>query len=161
MDNDTIWIGNDHGGYELKLKYVDYLKKRDINVKNIGSDSTEIVRYPYYAALVAEAVSNGTIKRGILVCSTGIGMSIIANKYGNVRASLCSNVYLATMTRSHNDSNILCVGGKTTGEDIAIAILETWLTTEYLGGRHDISLNLIRDAEKELYSTGVWKFEKE
>ncbi len=161
MDNKPIWIGNDHGGYELKNKLIDFLQNKNIEVKNIGSGSAEIVRYPYYAARVAEAVSNGTIDRGILICSTGIGMSIVANRYKNVRASLCTNTYLASMTRAHNNSNILCIGGKITGEDLATAILETWLNTEYIGGRHDISLNLIKDAEIELYAKGVWNFKEQ
>jgi len=157
MDQETIWIGNDHGGYALKARLIEYLKDKGYHVNNVGCDSTEIVRYPYFAAKVAGAVSRGEAKRGILICSTGIGMSIIANKYPHVRASLCGTTYLAKMTRAHNDSNILCLGGKTIGEFEALDILETWLTTEYMGGRHDISLGLITEAEQTMSGNRNWE----
>jgi ribose 5-phosphate isomerase B len=156
IGNNEIWIGNDHGGYELKLKIMEYLQKKGIAFKNIGCDSEDIVRYPYYAATVAGAVSKGTINRGILICSTGIGMSIIANKYKGVRASLCTNAYMGKMTSAHNNSNILCLGGKITGVDEAIDILESWLTTEFEGGRHNISLGLIEEAEQVLCNPEGW-----
>jgi ribose 5-phosphate isomerase B len=157
MEKQTIWIGNDHGGYALKLRIIEYLKDKGYLVNDVGCDSTEIVRYPYFAAKVAGAVSRGEAARGILICSTGIGMSIIANKYKRVRASLCATTYLAKMTRAHNDSNILCLGGKTTGEFEALDILETWLITDYLGGRHDISLGLIADAEQAMFGDHAWE----
>lgn len=157
MEKEIIWIGNDHGGYALKLRIIEYLKDKGYHVNDVGCDSTEIVRYPYFAAKVAGAVSRGEAARGILICSTGIGMSIIANKYRRVRASLCATTYLAKMTRAHNDSNILCLGGKTTGEFEALDILETWLTTEYLGGRHDISVGLIADAEQAMFGDDAWE----
>jgi len=152
---DEIWIGNDHGGYELKLVLLNYLEEKGISYKDIGCHSTEIVRYPHYAIQIASAVSNGEIARGILICSTGIGMSIAANKFRSVRASLCTSVCMARLTRAHNDSNILCLGGKITGVYEAVDILETWLTTEYIGGRHEISLELIQEEEKELYHLGT------
>lgn len=152
----TIYIGNDHGGYELKLKLLKRIEELGISYRDMGSDSTEIVRYPYYAAQVACAVSDGLCDRGILICSTGIGMSIIANKFPGVRAALCHTTYEARMTRQHNDSNILCMGGKTIGEYEALDILHTWLTESYIGGRHDISLNLIREAEHENFSDSMW-----
>ncbi len=151
---DTLWIGNDHGGYELKLEIIDHLKKRGIPVHDVGCDSTEIVRYPYFAAKVAGAISRGEISRGILVCSTGIGVSIIANKYRGVRASHVTSTYQAKMTRAHNDSNILCLGGKITGLFEALDMVDAWLDTEYEGGRHDISLGLIEEAEKENMAEG-------
>jgi ribose 5-phosphate isomerase B len=151
-----IWIGNDHGGYELKFAVVEHLRSRGIEVCNVGSDSAEIVRYPYYAALVAEAILRGEARRGILICSTGIGMSIIANKYAGIRASLCTSTYMARMTRAHNDSNVLCLGGKITGVLEALDIVDAWLTTPYEGGRHDISLALIREAEQRLCTSALW-----
>ena len=153
---DKIWIGNDHGGYDLKQEIIKYIGEKRIEVQDVGSDSYEIVRYPHFAAKVANAVSKGIAKRGILICSTGIGMSIIANKYKNVRASLCTSTYMGKMTRAHNDSNILCLGGKITGVFEALDILEAWLTTEYEGGRHDISLGLIKDAENEICNPKGW-----
>ncbi|HBM81574.1 MAG: ribose 5-phosphate isomerase B [Clostridiales bacterium] len=156
MDKDVIWIGNDHGGYELKLQIMEYLKQNNYKVHNVGCDSTKIVRYPYYGAKVAGAVSRGEAARGILICSTGIGMSIIANKFKGVRASLCTSTYMGKMTRAHNNSNILCLGGKITGVFEALDILQAWLNTEYQGGRHDISLGLIEEAERTLCNEGGW-----
>lgn len=156
MSDERIWIGNDHGGYELKLQIIDYLHRQQLEIYNVGSDSTEIVRYPHYAAKVAGAISRKEAKRGILICSTGIGMSIIANKFKGVRASLCTSTYMAKMTREHNDSNLFCLGGKITGVFEALDILEAWLTTDYMGGRHDISLGLIADAEQVLCTDTVW-----
>ncbi|MBZ0303648.1 MAG: ribose 5-phosphate isomerase B [Anaerolineae bacterium] len=156
MSKDTIWIGNDHGGYELKQKIVVFLEGKGFTVCDVGSDSTEIVRYPHFAVRVARAISQGEARRGILICSTGIGMSIIANRFRGVRASLCTSTYMGRITRAHNDSNILCLGGKITGEFEALDILEAWLTTPYEGGRHDISLGLIQDAEVALSKDRAW-----
>lgn len=157
MDKYDIWIGNDHGGYELKLHILKYLDEHDISYYDVGSDTTEIVRYPNYAAKVAGAVSKGIANRGILICSTGIGMSIIANKFKGVRASLCTSSYMGKMTRAHNNSNVLCLGGKITSTSEALDILEEWLTTDYEGGRHDISLGLIEKAENILCNNDIWE----
>jgi ribose 5-phosphate isomerase B len=138
------------------LHVMKYLAAKRIRVDNLGSDSAEIVRYPYYAAKVAEAVVRGDATRGILICSTGIGMSIIANKYKGIRASLCTSTYMGKMTRAHNDSNILCLGGKITEVIEALDILDAWLTTPYEGGRHDISLGLIAEAEGVLCKPALW-----
>lgn len=159
MVQEPIWIGNDHGGYELKLQIIHYLKEKGIPYNDVGTDSMEITRYPYYAAKVAGAVSTGKAARGILICSTGIGMSIIANRFRGVRASLCTSTYMGKMTRAHNNSNILCLGGKITGVFEALDILEAWLTTEYEGGRHDISLGLIDEAEDILCTSNQWECE--
>jgi ribose 5-phosphate isomerase B len=156
MQDQTLWIGNDHGGYELKCQILDYLAKRNLPVHNVGSDSTEIVRYPYFAEKVAAAVSRAEASRGILICSTGIGMSIMANKFRGVRASLCTSTYMGKMTRAHNDSNILCLGGRITGVLEALDILDAWHSTPYEGGRHDISLNLIAQAEEALCTEATW-----
>jgi ribose 5-phosphate isomerase B len=173
VSGETIWIGNDHGGYELKLQIVEHLASKGIAVHDVGCDSTDVVRYPYYAAEVAGAVSRGQAARlqpacqlagraggqarGILICSTGIGMSIIANKFRGVRAALCTSTYMGKMTRAHNNSNVLCLGGKTTGVLEALDILDTWLATEYDGGRHDISLGLIAEAEEAMIAPDPWK----
>jgi len=152
-----IWIGNDHGGYELKCRLVAHLDRLGIATHDVGCDSTEVVRYPYYGALVAAAVSEGRAERGILICSTGIGMSIVANKFPGVRASLCTSTYMGRMTRAHNDSNILCLGGRITGDLEATDILNTWLTTAYEGGRHAISLDLIRQEETTMVTGPLWQ----
>jgi ribose 5-phosphate isomerase B len=151
-----IAIGSDHGGYELKVCIAEHLRQRGIEVVDVGSDSTEIVRYPYFAARVANMVAAGRVPRGILICSTGIGMSIMANKHRGIRAALCTSTYMARMTREHNDSNILCLGGKITGELEAIDMVDTWLDAEYQGGRHDISLGIIAEAEETLCTGNEW-----
>ena len=156
MDQETIWIGSDHGGYALKASIIAHLTPAGMDVHDVGTHSEETVRYPYYAAEVAGAVSAGRARRGILICSTGIGMSIIANKFRGVRAGLCTSTYMAKMTRRHNDSNVLCLGGKITGELEALDMVETWLNTEYDGGRHDISLGLIAEAEQAMIRPQPW-----
>ena len=146
----SIIIGNDHGGYSVKLDIVKHLREQGIAVTDIGCDSAKIVRYPRYARAVAGAVARGEAERGILICSTGIGMSVAANKVKGIRAALCTSTYMAKMTRRHNDSNVLCLGGKITGIFELLDIVDAWLVYEYEGGRHDISLGLIRELEEEL-----------
>ena len=154
--NDELWIANDHGGYQLKISILKFLEDRNIPFKDLGTDSEEIVRYPYYAAAVAQAVSQKIIKRGLLICSTGIGMCMVANKFSGVRAALCTDTYMAKMTRRHNDSNILCLGGKITGEFEAIDMLDMWLYTKFEGGRNQISLGLIDELEKAICNPEGW-----
>ncbi|MFO7899160.1 MAG: ribose 5-phosphate isomerase B [Planctomycetota bacterium] len=144
-----VIIGNDHGGYETKGQLVERLEGEGAEVIDVGCHSEEIVRYPYYARKVAGAVARGEADRGVLICSTGIGMSIAANKVRGVRAALCTDTYMAKMTRRHNDSNVLCLGGKITGIFEVIDIVDTWLAEDYEGGRHDISLGIIADQEAE------------
>lgn len=146
--NRHIIVGNDHGGYEAKLQLVRHMRARGLDVVDVGCDSTKIVRYPHYARKVAGAVARGEFPRGILLCSTGIGMCIAANKIKGVRASLCTDSYMARMTRQHNDSNVLCLGGKITGIAALIDILDAWLDARYIGGRHKISLGIIRRQEE-------------
>ena len=155
-----VYIGNDHGGFSLKGILVKRMEELGIQCVDVGCSSTDIVRYPYYAAQVALAVSEGKANRGILICSTGIGMSIEANRFRRVRASLCTDTYMAKMTRRHNNSNLLCLGGKITGELLAVDILETWLHEEYEGGRHEISLGLIAESEKVLFRESLPVFDK-
>jgi ribose 5-phosphate isomerase B len=157
IPQEAVWIGCDHGGYELKMQILAWLSERSIPFQDAGCHSTEIVRYPYYAAQVVEPIVRGEAKRGILICSTGIGMSIIANKYNGIRASLCTSTYMGRMTRAHNDSNVLCLGGKITGSFEALDILDTWLNTPFEGGRHNISLSLIGEAEQALGGCAVWE----
>ncbi len=145
-----IVIGNDHGGYEAKVEIAKHLDQKGVEVVNVGSDSTEVVRYPHYARKVAGAVGRGEFERGILICSTGIGMSIAANKIRGVRASVCTSHYMGMMTRQHNDSNVLCLGGKITGIYELLDIVDAWVEHDYVGGRHDISLDLIGEMEDEL-----------
>lgn len=156
MKGIKIFIGNDHGGYELKEVIVNYLKGRGYTVEDIGSHSDEVVRYPYYAAKVAHEVKKSPHCRGILICSTGIGMCIIANKFKGIRAALCNSSYQGKMTSAHNDSNVLCLGGKCIGSFEAMDIVGAWLDTPYAGGRHDISLGLIEKAEDINFTGDQW-----
>jgi ribose 5-phosphate isomerase B len=156
MNRKKIIIGNDHGGYDLKIVLVNDLKEKGYEVEDIGSHSRDIVRYPYYASKVASSVARKENLRGILICSTGIGMSITANKYEGVRAALCYSSYQGRMTSAHNKSNILCLGGRCIGDFEAIDIMDHWLNTEYEGGRHDISLGLIEEMESTNFSEEVW-----
>jgi len=157
MKEKKFLIGNDHGGFELKMVLFNYLKGKGIDIEDIGTHSKDIVRYPYYAAKIANEVAASPMVRGILICSTGIGMSIVANKFKGVRAALCYSAYQGKMTSAHNNSNILCLGGACISEMEAIEIVEAWLNAEYEGGRHDISLGLIEDAEMTNFSTVQWK----
>lgn len=157
MNTADIWIANDHGGYDTKRMLIEHLRSQGRTVINAGSDSLEIVRYPLYAARVCDAIRQGEAWRGILICSSGIGMSIIANRYRGVRAALCTSVSMARMTRAHNDSNVLCLGGKITGEFVIREIVDMWLSTTFEGGRHALSLGLIESAEKALAESGTWQ----
>ena len=156
MEDKRIIIGNDHGGYELKLAIAHYLREKGYPVIDAGSHSKEIVRYPYYAAIVANTVLSGQAWRGILICSTGIGMSIIANKFKGIRAALCYSSYQSKMTSAHNNSNILCLGGRCVGDLEAMDIVDNWLNITYEGGRHDISLELINQMEEINFSGNKW-----
>jgi len=156
MDRRVVLIGNDHGGFDLAARVLKHLKARGIPAARVGSFSRKIVRYPYYAARVAGAVSRGEADRGILICATGIGMSIIANKFKGVRASVCTSTYMGKMTRAHNDSNILCMGGQITGTLQALDILDAWIDTNYEGGRHAISLGIVTEAEEVLCNPEGW-----
>ena len=151
-----IWIGNDHGGLQLKRTVLEHLERRGHAAHDVGSHVQDIVRYPLYAQKVAQAVGTGAAVRGILICSTGIGMSIMANKFSGVRASLCTTPHMGRMTRAHNDSNVLCLGGQITPPDVTLQILDAWLETPFEGGRHCISLELIRQGEQELFRQAEW-----
>lgn len=131
-----IAIGSDHGGYALKTHLKAVLCEKGIFVDDKGCVDESSVDYPDYAAAVAHDVSTGVADRGMVICTTGIGVSITANKFPGVRASLCHNVEMAQLTRQHNDSNILCLSQRYTTEQDAVAILDAWLDAEFEGGRH-------------------------
>lgn len=154
ISKSPIIIGCDHGGFRLKGFIIEYLESQGISYTDIGCYSEDIVRYPNYASEVARRILCGEFTRGILICSTGIGMSIAANRFPGIRASAVSDHYTAMMTRQHNDSNILCLGGKVIGEFQAIDILDAWLSNEYIGGRHNISLGIIHDLEENIFARG-------
>jgi ribose 5-phosphate isomerase B len=145
-----IALGCDHGGLELKNAIEAVLKSLDIEVVDMGTMSEESVDYPDFASKVAESVSEGKTDRGIAICGTGIGMSIVANKYHGVRAALCHDSYTARMSRLHNDANILVLGGRVIGTEVAIELLKQWLATQFEGGRHQKRLDKISDIEKKV-----------
>ncbi len=139
-----IAIGCDHGGYELKKKIIKYLDEHGYRYSDYGcSSSTESVDYPDIAFPVAEAVASGKYDRGILICGTGIGVSICANRIRGVRCALCGDPVSAELTRKHNNSNVLAMGGRIIGSEIAKEIVSKWLTTEFEGGRHERRLTKI------------------
>ena len=131
-----VIIGSDHAAYHLKEKIKAYIIENGIDVEDVGTDSKDSVDYPDFGIKVASAVSKGKFERGILLCGTGLGMSMVANRFPHVRAALCSDLFSAIMSRRHNNSNILVIGGRVTGESLAIAMLEAWLETPFEGGRH-------------------------
>ena len=139
--NTPIIIGCDHAAYPLKEKVKAYLAGRGIEVEDVGADSEKSVDYPEFGKKVASMVSNSNFKRGILLCGTGIGMSMVANKFSHVRAALCTEPFSAEMSRRHNDSNVLVMGGRLTGETLALEIVRVWLETPFDGGRHQERLN--------------------
>lgn len=147
---EKIPIGSDHAGFKIKKELVEYLKELGYEPEDVGTNSPESADYPDYARVVAEKVSSGERKRGVLICGTGIGMSITANKFPGVRAALCMNEYMAKVARSHNDSNILALGGRVLDEDQARAILKKWLETKFEGGRHARRLAKITSLEKNV-----------
>ncbi len=144
-------IGCDHGGFELKEEVVKFLKTVPaVEIQDFGVSGKESVDYPDYGRKVSEAVATGSVDRGILICGTGIGMSIVANRYPGVRAALCHDHFTAQMSREHNDANILVMGERVLGKGVALEIVKTWLETPFGGGRHQLRLNKIRDIEASI-----------
>jgi ribose 5-phosphate isomerase B len=132
----SMVIGSDHAAYTLKEKIKDYLVKRSIDVEDAGCHSEDSVDYPDFGIKVASMVSTGKFEKGILMCGTGIGMSMVANKFPHIRAALCGGLFPAMMSRRHNDSNILVMGARVIGESLAMEIVKVWLETPFDGGRH-------------------------
>lgn len=145
MDTSII-IGSDHAGYELKEKIRTHLSSRGYTVEDAGTFSEASVNYVDYGKKVAAAISEGRFARGILVCGSGIGMSMAANRYPGVRAALCSDLFSALMSRRHNDANILALGGRIIGDALAFALVDGFLDTEFDGGRH---LDRIRSMDNQ------------
>ncbi len=145
-----IAIASDHGGFHLKEHIKKYLQDKNIEVLDHGTYSEESVDYPDFAAKLCEDITGGGsgAERGILICGTGIGISIAANKCKGIRAALCSDVFSAKMSREHNNANVLCMGARTVGVGPAEMIVDTWLTTEFLGGRHQRRVDKIMALEK-------------
>ena len=146
-----IAVASDHGGYDLKEEIVKYLKEKGYDFIDFGCFSHDSVDYPDMAAKACRAIQKGECDRGIIVCGTGLGISMAANKFKGIRAAACSDYYSAKYTRLHNDANILSLGGRVLGSGLALEMVEVFLTTEYLGGRHQLRLDKIAQIENGEY----------
>ena len=144
----TIVIGCDHGAYELKDKVVKHLKDNGYTVIDKGPNGPESVHYPIYAHEVCLELQNKNADLGILLCSTGIGMSMAANKHKGIRAALCSDTYSARLTRMHNDANVLCIGALVVGNALAIDIVDQFVNAEFEGGRHKTRVDMFMSLEE-------------
>ncbi|HEY8384851.1 MAG TPA: ribose 5-phosphate isomerase B [Porticoccaceae bacterium] len=143
-----IAIGSDHVGFPLKTEIRQYLEQLSIDCVDFGTHSTDRTDYPLYAERVARAVTDGTCDRGILICGTGVGMSIAANKVPGIRAVVCSEPYSAKLSREHNNTNVLCLGARVIGSELAKMVVDAWLNAQYHGGRHQRRLDQIALLER-------------
>jgi len=146
-----IGLACDHGGFELKEELKAFLKSLGAEPVDLGTFNEDSVDYPDFGIRVAEKISKGELEKGILICGTGIGMSIVANKFRGVRAALVNDLYSARFCREHTDANILVIGGRIVGKDLAKEIVKTWFQTPFAGGRHKRRLEKIEALEKEKF----------
>lgn len=144
-----VYIANDHAAVDLKNELMDYVKSLGFEPINLGTDTSESVNYPIYAEKAAKAVLADAGSLGILICGTGVGMSLAANKVHGIRAAAVSEVYSAKLTRMHNDANILCIGARVIGSETAKMIVEAFLTTPFEGGRHQTRVDMITALERQ------------
>jgi ribose 5-phosphate isomerase B len=144
----SVALGADHAGWELKESLKAWLMDAGCQVLDFGTHGPDSVDYPDYALQVAEAVTVGKVERGVLVCGTGIGMTIAANKVPGIRAALCGDVFTARMSREHNDANVLALAGRLTGRETGLEILRAWLDTPFAGGRHARRVDKIGEMER-------------
>ena len=146
--NTKIAIGSDHAGYGLKCEVVNYLKEKGVELIEMGCMDGSSCDYPVVAKEVCGKITDGTVEKAILICGTGIGISMAANKVKGIRAALCTDAYTAKYTRLHNDANVLCMGGRVTGAGVALEMVDVFLETEFEGGRHQRRVDLITEIEK-------------
>ncbi|MBQ7123952.1 MAG: ribose 5-phosphate isomerase B [Oscillospiraceae bacterium] len=144
-----IALGSDHGGYLYKEELKKHLDEKGIEYIDFGTDSTASCDYPVYAEKVCRAIQSGECEKGILICGTGIGMSICANKFKGIRAAVCGDHFSAEFTRKHNDSNVLCMGARTIGAGVALQLADIFLSTEFEGGRHQKRVDMMMAFEEE------------
>ena len=144
-----IGIGNDHSALEMKKEIIAFLEEKGHEVVDYGTNSAESCDYPVYGEIVARAVAAGEAEQGILICGTGLGISLAANKVKGIRAAVCSEPFTAKMARAHNNCNILAFGARVVGPELAKMIVETWLNTDFEGGRHQRRVDLITDIENK------------
>jgi ribose 5-phosphate isomerase B len=149
-----IGIGCDHAGLELKQEIISLLRDMGRDVVDYGTNGQQSVDYPDFGEKVSRAVSTGELDRGVLICGTGIGMSMVANKFPGIRASLCNELFTAKMSRLHNDANILVIGGRIVGKDLAREIVHVWFSTSFEAGRHARRLNKIIHIEERIHGAG-------
>lgn len=149
MNTKKITIGSDHAGYGLKLKVIDHLKELGYEVLDVGTDSEASCDYPVFAHRVCKNIQEGVTALGILVCGTGVGMSIAANKHRGIRAAVCSDTFSARLTRQHNDANVLCFGERVVGAGVACDLVDAFLGAEFEGGKHARRVDLIRAIEED------------
>ncbi|BAT71334.1 ribose 5-phosphate isomerase B [Thermosulfidibacter takaii ABI70S6] len=145
-----VAIASDHGGYRLKEFVKSVVQQLGCDIVDFGTYSEDSVDYPEFAAKVAKAIIEKEVDRGILICGTGIGMSIVANRFPGIRAALCHDVYTARMSRQHNDANILVLGGRVLTPEVAEEIVKVWLSEEFEGGRHERRLGKLQEIEKAI-----------
>lgn len=143
MTAKKLVIGCDHGGLNLKNKIIEHLKEQSYEIEDIGTYTFESCDYPIYAKKVANKVASGEFEKGILVCGSGIGVSIVANKVKGVRAALCGDCFSAKVTRQHNNTNVLCLGERVVGQGLALDIVDIWLNTDFEGGRHQKRIDMM------------------
>ena len=137
-----IIVASDHAGFTLKNEIINHLREKDQEVEDGGPEGDSSCDYSQFALAVARKVAAGEFERGVLICGTGLGMSMAANRTPGIRAALCTNEFLARMSRAHNNSNILCLGERVTGRGLAFSILDVWLETEFEGGRHQRRIDI-------------------
>ncbi len=147
-------IASDHAGFDLKESIVAYLHNEGVAVEDFGPVNSDSVDYPDYGMRIAQAILDKEVERGIVICGTGVGMSIVVNRFPGIRGTLCSDLYTTKMCREHNDSNILIMGGRVIGKGLAQEIVKTWLETPFEGGRHQKRLDKIEDIDSKLKSKG-------
>ncbi len=147
MENKNVLIGSDHAGYELKLQVIEHLKELGYTPIDVGNDSLESCDYPIFANRLCTRIKEGKAPLGILICGTGIGMSLVANKHKGIRAACCSDTFSARLTREHNDTNVLCFGARVVGMGLAFDIVDNFLNAEYQGGKHAKRVDMITAVE--------------
>ena len=150
-----IFLASDHAGFKLKEEIKEFLKNTRKKVLDLGTNNDHSVDYPDFGVKLVEAIFENQIEKGILICGTGIGMSIVVNRFPGIRGTLCTDIYTAKMCRKHNDSNILILGGRVVGKGLAAEIVETWLITNFEGGRHQRRLDKINELDTTLKSKSL------
>ena len=149
MSINKIVIGCDHAALDIKTKVISHLEERGISVLDMGTYTKDSCNYPDYASAVCEKIQAGEFELGILICGTGIGMSMAANKHNGIRAACCSDTFSAKATRQHNNANVLCFGERVVGLGLALEIVDAFVNEEYLGGRHEARVQMLSDIEKK------------